>query len=807
MPTMAQQTQDQVQQVHESGYCILTDVIPADVVDRHATVEWTLPRRSSGDSSGVRRYHIRLVDISRIENRDPIHYAIEILDDESPVVAISVPGHDSDLPESERIALGVEASDDFGVARVDLVYRINSGETHRRRLSAPPSQQVSLRSPWDLTGNDLLPEDRIHYHVEAFDNDAVGGPKRGISQTYTLRFPSLYELFDEVSSDQEERLDALEELASEEEAARDVVEGLRREVLKSEELSWQEKKELDAALAAEAERAEAVQELARDMAETMDQLEENGLGSEQLMDKLEQIRELMAAVTSPEMQEALQELQQATQGELDPEQLAEALRKFSQDQQKFQERLDRTISLLRQVHAEQRLMAATQQAEDLAARQEQINDALGDETKDADSQRLADQEARLAADTDRLQDELEDLGEEMQDLHPPTSQGLQAQSDTMEAGQLSQRMRSLDQQLQTGESQQAQRHGESLQDDLGRLSEAMQKLQADFSAGQRQDMISAIRKIAEDALDLSMRQESLQQQIDTLDAPRAMLQAPRQFALAGSLRRLIEALAVVGRQTMSVHPGLPATLGYALNHTQAAAGHLSQQERHKAVELQTEVTTRLNEAVRMLRESASDLAQAQMPSGFAEAMQKMMGLSQQQAALNEATQQAMQQQGRQQGEGGRGGLEELMAKLAGEQRRIFQALSEMERGLRGQRSLQERVSEIQQEMSDVLQQLERRRPDGNLPQRQQRILQRMLDASRSIHSRGFEKKRHSQVATQHEGGAPDGLPAGLGQHPDRWREAMNQALSGDYPDGYRRLIQHYYETVYSDLTPAGQEQP
>jgi ectoine hydroxylase-related dioxygenase (phytanoyl-CoA dioxygenase family) len=33
MPTMAQQTQDQVQQVHESGYCILTDVIPADVVD------------------------------------------------------------------------------------------------------------------------------------------------------------------------------------------------------------------------------------------------------------------------------------------------------------------------------------------------------------------------------------------------------------------------------------------------------------------------------------------------------------------------------------------------------------------------------------------------------------------------------------------------------------------------------------------------------------------------------------------------------------------------------------------------------
>ena len=239
-------------------------------------------------------------------------------------------------------------------------------------------------------------------------------------------------------------------------------------------------------------------------------------------------------------------------------------------------------------------------------------------------------------------------------------------------------MRMMEQQLDAGESQMARRQGEGLEEDLGRLSEAMQELQGEFSAGQRENLMGAIREIAADLLHLSFRQERLRRQIDTLDSPRALLEAPRQFALGSSLRRSIMALAEIGRQTMSLHPGLPTTLGYALQNVEGAAGHLSQKERHRALELQNEAMRRLNEAVLMLRESAKDLAQSQMPSGFAEAMERMMGLSQQQAALNEATQQSLQQQGRQQEQQGRGGQEEMMiSRLAAEQRRIYQALSEL----------------------------------------------------------------------------------------------------------------------------------
>ena len=78
----------------------------------------------------------------------------------------------------------------------------------------------------------------------------------------------------------------------------------------------------------------------------------------------------MGDIAAPELQLALAELQQAAENP-DPKAMAEALKQFNEDQQAFQERLDRTIALLEQVQTEQKLQAAVEQAAELAKRQEQ----------------------------------------------------------------------------------------------------------------------------------------------------------------------------------------------------------------------------------------------------------------------------------------------------------------------------------------------------------------------------------------------------------------------------------------------------
>ncbi len=741
-------------------------------------------------------YHFELVDQKGIANRDPIRYAIQVVEDTSPQVAITDPGRDMDLPENLQLVLAAEAVDDFGIERAFLVYRINDGPEQGLGLHLEPGRQVHLTHLWDLASADLLPEDRVYYHVEAFDNDEVSGPKGGKSQEYTLRFPSLYELYEEVAAEQEAQLDVLEELAEEGQKNQEYLDQLRRELLKTNQLSWEEKKELEATLTREAERARAVEELAQQLGETLEELDENRLAPREILDKLEEIRELMAEVTSPELRQALEAMQQAAET-LDSAQVAEALKQFKEDQEVFQKRLDRTLELLQQVRAEQRLEAAVQQALDLEHRQIRIDAEL---EQQGGSERLQAQEGSLQRDADRLREDLKELSQDMEQFSEETSQSLAAQADLMQEQNLSGRMGEMIKRLQQQQNQEARRLGASLEKDLGALSASLERLQDEYAAKEKKQLAQEMQQAIRDLLHLSLQQEDLKTRVQDAQGSKEAALAQDQFALLQGVGQVTEHIGQVARRTMSLDYGLGVTLGYALRNMQEAAHHLGQKNALSSMALQEDAMGYLNEAVLLLRQSMDNLAQSKMPSSFGETMQQMLGLSERQADLNQATQQAMGK-GRQPGRQGRPvhDMAAEMARLAAQQRQIYQALRALERDARGHRGAQKRIQAIEEEMKSVIQDLQRRRPNPSILRSQKRILQRMLDASRSIHTQGFEEERLAEGGRDLPYSGQAWLPADLGQSYDHLREAMKHALEGPYPDEYRLLIHRYYEGVYQDL--------
>jgi len=743
-------------------------------------------------------YRIDLVDGRGIRNRDPIRYAIQVLSDALPQVVITDPGRDTDLSESGEVFIAVEADDDFGISDIDLVYRVNEGSERRFAVPVSPGTNVRASHLWDLSDAGLMPEDRVYYRAEARDNDAVTGPKTAASRQYVLRFPSLYELFDEIAEEQEQHQEELEELAEQEGEARQYLEQLRREVLKADELSWEQKRELEATLEAEEERAEAVSELAEQVAETARKLAEHELVSEDILGKLQEIRELMGAITTPDLQEALASLQEGLD-QMSPEELVEALEEFARDQQAFEERLDRALALLRQVFAEQRLQAVVEEAADLHARQSRIDEDLKGAGEDQ-LPRLSDQESAVERDTGRLQSELEELSRDLRELSQSTSAGLQAAAQKMEEGDLTGRMAEMTRRLEAREPTPAQRLGEGLEEDLGSLSAELQYLQGQFNAEQKGELRREMRRARNDLLQLSLHQEALRRRTERQAAVAPADLAVRQFALQQGTAIVVERVAALGQRTFTLSFALPATLGLALRNMEQSGLLLGQLESAASLPDQEMAMRHLNEAVLLLRESMESLEQAGTPSGFAEAMQKLMGLSEQQAALNQATQLSLDP-GAQPGAAGWGqDQQRQMAQLAARQRQIYQALSELGREVRGHRGLEKRVRAIEEEMASVLRDLEQRRPNPRVVRAQRQILQRMLEASQSIHARGFEEKRRSERGSAHAYVGPNWLPAQLGQSPDALREAMRQALSGDYPGEYRSLVRRYYERVYDDLT-------
>ena len=723
-------------------------------------------------------YHIALVDRQGAANRDPIRYAIQVRPDQKPAVALVEPGRDSDLPESLKVLLEGEASDDFSVEEIALVYRVNDGPEQRQTLPIDPQRAVRVSHVWNLSAANLLPEDRISYHLEALDNNQVSGPQKGRSRQYVLRFPSLYELYSEADQAQGEQLSSLAELAAGGQAHQEYIERVRRELLKSEELSWEQKKELEATLAAEAERARAVEELAAELEKTIDSMQAEGTAAEQLLDKLDHIRELMGDIATPELQQALADLQKAA-SDPDPQALADALKRFSQDQQAFQQRLDRTIALLEQVRTEQQLRAIVEQAAELARRQSQINRELA-AGQSGLRQQL--QEGSLQRDTERLAEQLQQLSAATAEQNPAFAAQLARRAEHIERAALAERMRQMVRQLRAQSPGAAQQTGQALAADLDSLAEDLQQLQDEYLAGEKDQLSRALRRAMRDLAELSQRQESLEGS------------AQEQFALLQGTSQVVERVAAVGRRTLALAPDLSATIGYALRQMHDAAQRLGQRDAHGARNPQQKAMRYLNETVLLLRESLDNLAKAQTPSAFAEAMQQLLGLSEQQSQLNQASEQAL-------GQLSGPALQRQIARLSTQQQGLMQALGEIARSLRGHRGAQQRVQAIQKEMEDVLADLQRGRLTQHTRQNQERLYQRMLDASRSIHSRGFEEKRRSIAGTAPPYAGPTALPADRGQPPDLWREALRQALAGPYPEEYRAVLRRYYDQIYQDLQP------
>ena len=119
--------------------------------------------------------------------------------DSAPVVTVAQPGVDTIAPLSLKQPLVIDARDDHGIARVELVSR----RVSRLGLTSPPqtdtlplpagnSGRLVLQWTLDLNGRGYLPGDTAFYRVRAWDN-APGG-QMGETREYRLRLPSNAEL-------------------------------------------------------------------------------------------------------------------------------------------------------------------------------------------------------------------------------------------------------------------------------------------------------------------------------------------------------------------------------------------------------------------------------------------------------------------------------------------------------------------------------------------------------------------------------------------------------------------------------------
>lgn len=740
------------------------------------------------------KYHIEITDMQALKNISPITYTIRLRNDLAPVARITYPAKDVDLDEQMTLPLTLEAEDDFGFSNIRLAYSVIRGSM---APSAPPetlylpivhtnpgSSRLLMNHSWDLDPLGLLPQDAVSYYLEVWDNDNISGPKSGRSTTYLARFPSMMEIFEDVTEMQNNQIETVEKMASDFTDLEEDLQQLTEDLKANREISWEEKREIQESLEQQMQIEQQMETLASQIEDMTEKLEKNDLASIETLEKYQELQSLFNEIATPELKEAMKKFHE-TLTRMDQEALRQAAENMEINQEQLMKSLERTLALLKQIQIEQKVDELIQRAEVLTDQQEAVNTSL---TETGPSDSLSLQESELGKQTESFEEAMQDLEDGMQNVSDMPLEETQSLLDSLEQASLSEQMEMMSEQIAQKQTQTAKQQGQQIYRDLSFMFMGLQKIKKSMKSEQNKKKQKAVQQATYQTMALSQSQETLMQQMRQGGVSGSNA-ANRQGAMMQGIRQISDSLYQLSKQMMTMSPQIGQSLGRAQSHMQQAVEAM-QQSGGGISRNQSEAMGALNEAAAQLQDMLNNMQGGGMGGlGMDQFMSQLGNMSEQQMALNRKLADMM----------GRGMLsmeqQAAMARLAAEQRAIQKQMEKLMREYGERSDVAGRLGDLVEEMEKVIQELKNNQAAKKTIDRQERILSRMLEAQKSIHERDISRRRQARTGQDKIGRSPESLNLEKSDLRNQMIRDIMRLHEAGYTEDYQELIRHYFEAL------------
>ena len=792
------------------GYTIESnkDLASASLVFNDGSVEplSVTDNKAAGAATLVkdRRYHMLLTDKEGIGNAEPIEYTLKVIADGFPTAAIELPGRNVDIVENSSLNMLFRIKDDYGFSQLRLASKLTQS-----RYENPAADYTFVQVPipagvtteglipyvWDLSGLSLAPEDVVSYYIEVFDNDDISGPKSARSEVYTLRLPSMDEVFADADQRHDASLENMKEALKDAQEAKKELDDLQQQIKKNpQKMDWQDQKKAEEV----SKKYEAIQkkmeEVNKTIQEMVDKMQKNQVLSQETIEKYQELQQLMEQMNSPEFAEAMKKMQQAMQ-QLNPEQMKQALQNFQFSEENFRKSIERTMNLLKRIQIEQKLDEAVKRTEQLMKQQEELANKTS-QTNPGDKQRLNDlarEQQDLQKQLDQLQKELADLQQKMEEFpaEMPLNEMQQAQ-DELDKSQLQQQMDQIAQQMQQQQMQQAMKGQQQAMQKMGQFLQQMKQVQSAMRQNQQRQIVNEMRRSMQDLLDLSKREEDLKNESQQLaqNSQRFREDAASQGEIMSDLGNVANNMSKLSQKTFGISPEMGKSIGDAMRSMNNSLQSLDQRNGAAVSQQQGDAMASLNEAASQLQNSMNAMMQGENGQGMGMAglMQRLGQLSGQQQGINQGTQNLgmSQQQAAE------------MARLAGEQGVVRKSLEQLSKEAAQSGDLSKMLGDlnkIAQEMREVQTDLAQGNVNPETLRKQDQILSRLLDSQRSARERDFEKKRKAESGNDVVRKSPAAIDLSTQEGKTLLQQDMLRALEAGYAKDYENLIKRYFEIL------------
>lgn len=751
-------------------------------------------------------YHLLSSDAKGLTNTDPIEYHLTVVPDEFPTVIILQPGKNIDLTEDMKLNMLFKLRDDFGVTKLRLGYRLVHSHYEQPAadftffdISLPEqrSNDMEVSYLWDLNALHLATEDVVSYFAEVYDNDNIKGPKVGKSETFTLRIPSLNEIFADIDKTQEQSIEKLGETLDEAKELKKEFDDINQELKKNQgQLDWQKQKKAEELVKKYENLEKKLDEVSQNLDQTIQKMEKNSLISPETLEKYLELQKLFDQLNSPEFQQAMKKLQEVLRN-ITPEQLRQAMQNFTFSEEMFRQSIERTLNILKRIQLEQKMDEMVKRTNELLQKQEELKKETSN-TNPNDKQKLGElskKQSDLQKDLENLQRELAELQKKMEEFpdEMPLAE-LQKAMEELAKQNISQMMLQSAQQLQAGQMGEAQQNQQRTMQSLLEILKQLEQAQQAMLQKQLKQIVNELRKTLQDLLELSRREENLKNESQSLEAnsQRFRENAHEQMSVLNELMVLIDNIIRLSQKTFAVTPEIGRALGQALNQMNQAMANLELRSGIAASQQQVAAMSSLNEAALQVQGSLQAMMQGGGSGELQSLLQRLQQLIGRQQGINMMTldlgqlqQLTMEQQAE-------------MARLAAQQEAVRKSLEQLNEEAK-QSSEKDKflgdLGKITEEMKEVVKDLEQQNVNPRTLQNQERILSRLLDAQRSIRERDFEKRRKAEPGREITRRSPAEIDLTMQEGKNHLQQDLLKALEEGYAKDYEELIRKYFEAL------------
>ena len=603
------------------------------------------------------------------------------------------------------------------------------------------------------------------------------------------RYPTIEDLFQQMEEHEKDIDNYSEDIVTSIDEVQELIDEVKLDLFRSEELGWDEKQDLDKAIEEMENIFNQVEEIQKVIDQMQENADDNNLISNELMQKYDEFQNLLTEIMTPELLEAMETIQELSQSP-NLDELLDQLNNFEDSLSQFEEQIDRFIDMFEQAIAEQKIDEMIKKIESMLDQQIDILNELDQDNLNYNS--LASDERRIEEEYKNLQDVLNEAMGASSQTSPSTSEMLGELIDSKQNKETQKNIQEAREALSKKEQEKSKKESKEAKENLEQMLSDAQKAKQNFEQETVNEMINEFLGVVNSILNISRFQDDLSLLSKGIRSNSPILPtiAKNQNQIRLQNKQLMEQILLLSRKTFYITPPIIRALGKASSAMDKSIGHLEQKKSSKALKEQFIVIEGLNETAYLLLNSMEEMMSSGSASGFENFMEQLEQMSNQQQDINEGTMQLPQLS--------MGGQQSMMQQLMAQQQALKEGLEQLLNNMPGNGNTGG-LGKASQDMEDVINDFKRNKVDRITKEKQQKILSRMLDSQKSLTKKDFSNNRKSEGYSNNVlRDSPIQLSDEKGQQELLLINAMEEALKEGHSNEYQELIKLYFYNLQKD---------